>query len=148
VNAVAALGQAYLRDWPAADADPGEPWPPGWRIDAGGEHRAAGHVERLAPWHPELIEALRDRFDHARRDSGLPIQMIPLLRLHTATIRRQRETIRAAALEALRLGVATTQVLEPVLFAYLYADEETMDIAARELDAILETWPQTRRVPA
>jgi alkylhydroperoxidase/carboxymuconolactone decarboxylase family protein YurZ len=148
LNAVAALAEAYVRDWPEAEAEPGEPWPPDWRVDAMAAPWAAGNVERLARQQPKLAEALRDRFDHARRDSGLPVQMIPLLRLHTATIRRQSETVRAAALEALRLGVDTTQILEPVLFASLYADEETMDIAALELDAILETWPQSGRAVA
>jgi hypothetical protein len=157
LNALAELAERYVRDWPEPSPERGEPWPSAWRSvvtdgpsarpedapvsPAAAAARPARYAEFLARWRPELVEPLRDRAEHAAGGPGLPVQMIPLLRLHTATIRRQRETIRCAATEALALGVSKTQVLEPVLFAFLYADRETMDIAAGELDPILETWP-------
>jgi hypothetical protein len=148
LGALAEVAERYVRDWPESSAEPGEPWPSAWRSDAAAAPASAPYAEFLARWRPELAEPLRDRSEHAVASCGLPVQMIPLLRLHTATIRRQRATIRRAATEALALGVAKTQVLEPVLFAFLYADQETMNIAAGELDVILKTSPDPRPVAA
>jgi hypothetical protein len=171
VNALAALSERYLHDWPDDEPrqDETAAWPDGWTPAAAGAHEAGLnydtpglsateqqrlydwyqrqgrpiplHVRFLAQHHPHALKTQRDRYEHARTNSELPEQLYPLLQLHTATIRGQAETIHSAALEARELGVTKTQVLEALLFAFLYSNDEIKDLATKQLEPLLRTWP-------
>jgi hypothetical protein len=52
----------------------------------------------------------------------------------------RRRTVREAAVAARRLGVTKDQLVQTVLWGFLYADEPTMNEVADELGPMLDVW--------
>lgn len=169
-NAAAELSEDYLRNWHASGEGPQSGWPDRWAPAAPGTFASGldfatiefsaseqrqllewygrrgedvpAYVHFLAEHRPDALKTLRSRHEHALGESQLPEQMVPLFRIHAGSARGRADTVRAAALQARRLGVTKGQLLETVCWSFLYANEETLDAMARELDPILTDWPQ------
>jgi hypothetical protein len=160
--------RAWPRDDDDAGA-PDDRWPAGWSVapagswDAGLDHardeltaqeRAAlarwyerrgeetpHYVSFLAEHAPAALKTLRSRWEHAGAAAQLPQQLLPLLRLFSGSLGGRPQTVRAAALEARRLGVAKAHLLETVLWSFMSADEAGMSLVTRALDPVLREWP-------
>jgi hypothetical protein len=169
-NAVAELSEDYLRNWDATDEAPQSGWPEGWNRPAAGAYRSGldygttelssreqaallkwyerrgedvpAYVHFMAKHRPEALKTLRSRYEHALGETQLPEQMIPLFRIHAGSARRREDTVRAAAVQARRLGVTKGQLLEALWWSFLYANEETLNAMAEAVDPILDDWPR------
>jgi hypothetical protein len=169
-NAAAELSEEYLRNWDVAGEARRGDWPDGWApaapgafgsgLDFATTELSASEQGQLLAWYkrrgedvpayvhfmakhrPDALKTLRSRYEHALGESQLPEQMVPLFRIHAGSARCRADTVRAGALQARGLGVTKGQLLETLCWSFLYASEETLDAMARELDPILEDWPQ------
>jgi alkylhydroperoxidase/carboxymuconolactone decarboxylase family protein YurZ len=169
-NAVAELSEDYLRNWDEAGEAPQGGWPEGWRratlgtyrsgLDFGTDELSAAEHEALLEWYkrrgedepdyvrflsrhrPEALKTLRSRYEHALGEAQLPEQMLPLFRLHAGSVQRRKDTVRAAAVHARRVGVTKGQLLEALCWSFLYANEEALNAMVQALDSILDDWPR------
>jgi len=101
------------------------------------------YVAFLAEHRPEALKTLRSRWEHAHAAARLPAQLFPLLRLFSGSLHGRPQTVRAAALEARRLGVAKRHLLETVLWTFMSADEAGMSLVTRALEPVLRDWPDS-----
>jgi alkylhydroperoxidase/carboxymuconolactone decarboxylase family protein YurZ len=170
MNAVASGASEYLNRWnPAADEEnPPGLWPSNWSPDArisksvDLDHRTTSladgewqalidqyrnatqtvppYVQFFALHRPDLLKTTRHRYDGVMEACSLPIQLIPLLQLHTAAIAGRGQGAAEAAVVAHRVGVTKEQVIQTVAWAFLYADESTMNVVSEALHPIVSGW--------
>jgi hypothetical protein len=143
MNAVAERSEEYLREWTDESAQ-SVVWPEGWRPDPAALHSGIDHtttdlsddevlsisrwhqrmhglvprhVELLARLHPQAYKLQRIRYERSA-GSVVPVQLLPLLTLHLATMRMDKTVMAQAAHQARVLGARRHHVVQ-VLFSGL-----------------------------
>jgi hypothetical protein len=168
-NAVAVRSLEYLERWdPSDDDESATAWPKDWAVaepsfwesgmDFDSATISAEDMSSLLDWYrsvgeetpsyvgflarnrPDILKTFRHRFEHAFGDSRLPKQMVPLFAIHRGVIEGNLRSVKEGALQARRFGVTKAQVLQTVLWGFLYADEATMNAVSDELDPIMQAW--------
>jgi alkylhydroperoxidase/carboxymuconolactone decarboxylase family protein YurZ len=155
VNALAEVGEEYLREW----VDDGEPthiaWPDAWThdveplrsgIDLASDDLEPGELELLRAWYersygevpshvellaqvaPRSLKTQRARFERAV-SGDLPVQMVPLFALHAAAVRMWPKALRRAVQLAKALGLRRGEIVAALFWAAVYGGDATMEAA-------------------
>src|SRR5262249_48908506 len=138
-------------------------WPAHWNVDAaafssgidfssidllpnelelieGWYEETCGEVPRwvgfLAEHRPQLLKVYRNRFEHSVREA-MPKQMFPFLQLHFNTLRGFQEGIREAVLMGRGFGMTRDDLLDAILWAWVYGGPAAISIVEEAAGDVL-----------
>jgi hypothetical protein len=164
LNPLGEMSLEYFETWTDDDDKPPLPWPEGWTrnldllrsgIDPDTDDlteadlsalrnwyvRTYGevprHVDLLARLHPRALKTERLRLELAA-SGALPVQMIPLFRLHFAAIHSVRSLMRRAVQMAQAFGICRAHVVATLFWASVYGGEAVLEEAFEATGDLLE----------
>jgi hypothetical protein len=161
LNAAGELTLDYLRAWPESHQG-GLSWPAEWFVNpealaSGIDHRVdelqPGEFDLIATWYrrtygdvppglvaaaefnPAAFKLARVRFERLGHAS-LPVQLIPLLMLHTAVVQGRRLAVRRAAQLALAVGIDRRMLADVVHWGAVLGGEAILEMAMEAVSSV------------
>jgi hypothetical protein len=96
------------------------------------------YVDFLATFHPRLLKAYRNRFEHCATE--LPKQVVPATLLHFNVIRSNAEGIRENVLLCKGFDMTMQQTQRPIWSALLNGGVEAASVVSRAAGDIFASW--------